>query len=60
MICIELAIDVVEMNVFGGLKFSAIFNKTLGDGNGTVVQDEITFPSSLFENALGQKLANGR
>lgn len=59
MICTEISIDVVEMIKFKGLSLSMIRNLSMDGGNGSVILNQISFPPSLFEDALTEKLASG-
>jgi len=55
----EISIDVVEMIEFKGLSLSMIRNMSEEGGNGTLVRNQISFPSSLLRDALKDKLASG-
>ena len=59
MIDIEISIDVVEMIEFKGLSRLMISNMTEEGGNETLARNQIGFPSSLFTDALKNKLASG-
>jgi len=59
MICTEISIDVIEMIKFKGLSLSMMRNLSLDGGNKSVIMNQITFPPSLFEDALSEKLASG-
>ena len=58
MIFTEITIDVIEMIKFKGLSISLMHNLFVDGGNGSVI-NQITFPPSLFEDALSEKLASG-
>lgn len=51
--CTEISIDVVEMIKFRGLSLS------VDGGNGSLILNQISFPPSLFGDALTEKLASG-
>ena len=59
MIFTEITIDVVEMIQFKGLSFSMMRNLSVDGGNASVITNQITFPPSLFEDVLNEKLASG-
>lgn len=44
---------------FKGLTLSMIRNMTEEGGNGTLIRNQIGFPSSLFRDALKDKLSSG-
>ncbi|XP_020609112.1 uncharacterized protein LOC110047687 [Orbicella faveolata] len=56
---VEITIDVIEMIKFKGLSLSMMRNLSVDGGNGSVIINQITFPPSLFEDALSEKLASG-
>ena len=59
MIFTEITIDVIEMIQFKGLSFSMMRNLSVDGGNASVITNQITFPPSLFEDVLSEKLASG-
>ena len=59
MIFTEITIDVIEMIKFKGLSLSLMRNLSVDGGNRSVIINQITFPPSLFEDALSEKLASG-
>lgn len=44
---------------FKGLSLSMMRNLSLDGGNGSIVQNQISFPPSLFGDALREKLTSG-
>ena len=59
MICTDISIDVIEMIKFKGLSLSMMRNLSVDGGPGSVIINQITFPPSLFDDALSEKLASG-
>ena len=59
MIFTEVTIDVIEMIKFKGLSLSMMRNLSVDGGNGSVTINQITFPPSLFQDVLSEKLASG-
>lgn len=59
MIFTEITIDVIEMIKFKGLSLSMMRNLSVDGGNGSVTINQITFPPSLFQDVLSEKLASG-
>ena len=55
----EISIDVVEMIEFTGLVRFLITNVTREGENETLIRNEIGFPSTLFKDALSDKLSSG-
>ena len=45
---------------FKGLSFSMVRNSSEDSGNQTLARSRIGFPSSLFKDALADKLASGK
>ena len=44
---------------FKGLSLSMMRNLSVDGENGSVIRNQITFPPSLFEDVLNEKLATG-
>lgn len=44
---------------FKGLSVSMMRNLSVDGGNASVITNQITFPPSLFEDVLSEKLASG-